>query len=318
MERSSGVDDGCMGPAVPVVCLSIPSAREDMAGGPRAVVPGTGESGAEVLLPAGLGSCTGLYVAVRGIGGGGAGAHVHMADSVAGTSIIQRRLCRSGDMWRCRQERAVKPSAQPTLVRTQHLPPPAKTARWLRKRGPAGRFLLVPSCVIVCRCRSCVAVVTDIWRTASGPKERSVEPLALPICARFVPLSGHQPAHLTGVCHASRAAGSSPFCSRWAAGSPCSCPRPWQAAGSARAISSRLQERWPSVRRPPPSGRLARCRGERYCARVWTPHQPRHHSAKVPGGPSQGLDLAEPVMYLSWTDMYLSCTCRIPAPRESA
>jgi len=153
MERSSGVDGGCMGPAMPVVCLSIPSAREDMAGGPRAVVPGTGESGAEVLLPAGLGSCTGLYVAVRGIGGGGAGAHVHIADSVAGTSIIQRRLCRSGDMWRCRQERAVKPSAQPTLVRTQHLPPPGKTARCLRKRGPAGRFLLVPPCVIVYRSR---------------------------------------------------------------------------------------------------------------------------------------------------------------------
>ena len=52
------------------------------------------------------------------------------------------------------QRRAVKPSAQPTLVRTQHLPPPAKTARSLRKRGPAGRFLLVPPCVIVCRCRA--------------------------------------------------------------------------------------------------------------------------------------------------------------------
>ena len=61
---------------------------------PRAVAAwftfrsGTGETGAEVLLPARLGSCTGLYVAVRGIGGGGAGAHVHMADSVAGTSIF--------------------------------------------------------------------------------------------------------------------------------------------------------------------------------------------------------------------------------------
>src|SRR5271166_4390970 len=52
------------------------------------------------------------------------------------------------------RERSVKPSAQPTLVRTQHLPPPAKTARSLRKRGPAGRFLLVPPCVIVCRRRS--------------------------------------------------------------------------------------------------------------------------------------------------------------------
>ena len=57
-------------------------------------------------------------------------------------------------MWRGTEERSVKPSAQPTLVRTQHLPPPAKTARSLRKRGPAGRFLLVPPCVIVCRCRS--------------------------------------------------------------------------------------------------------------------------------------------------------------------
>ena len=34
MEGSSGVDGGCVGPAMPVVCLSIPSAREDMAGGP--------------------------------------------------------------------------------------------------------------------------------------------------------------------------------------------------------------------------------------------------------------------------------------------
>ncbi len=46
--------------------------------------------------------------------------------------------------------RSVKPSAQPTLVRTQHLPPPAKTAPGLRKRGPAGRFLLVTPCISVC------------------------------------------------------------------------------------------------------------------------------------------------------------------------
>jgi hypothetical protein len=32
MEGSSGVDGGCMGPAMPVVCLSIPSVREDLAG----------------------------------------------------------------------------------------------------------------------------------------------------------------------------------------------------------------------------------------------------------------------------------------------
>src|SRR5271170_4671470 len=42
------------------------------------------------------------------------------------------------------RERSVKPSAQPTLVRTQHLPHPAKTARWLRILGYAGRFFAVP------------------------------------------------------------------------------------------------------------------------------------------------------------------------------
>ena len=52
-----------------------------------------------------------------------------------------------------------KPSAQPTLVRTQHLPPPAKTARWLRKRGPRAVSFLsrrVSGCVTV---GQCVAVV---------------------------------------------------------------------------------------------------------------------------------------------------------------
>src|SRR5882724_8089110 len=48
------------------------------------------------------------------------------------------------------RERSVKPSAQPTLVRTQHLPPPAKTAPGLRKRGLVGRFLLVTPCIRVC------------------------------------------------------------------------------------------------------------------------------------------------------------------------
>jgi hypothetical protein len=92
-------------------------------GVPALSFPGIGGSGAEVLLPAGLGGCTGLYVAVRGIGGEGAGAHVHMADSVAGTYIIERCLCRSEGVWRCGQERSVKPSASPTQVRTLDLPP---------------------------------------------------------------------------------------------------------------------------------------------------------------------------------------------------
>ncbi len=62
----------------------------------------------------------------------------------SGTSTQVKTVC-----WD-RQESTVKPSAQPTLVRTQHLPPPGKTDRSLRKRGPAGRFLLVAPCISVC------------------------------------------------------------------------------------------------------------------------------------------------------------------------
>ena len=42
----------------------------------------------------------------------------------------------------------VKPSAQPTMVRTHHLPPPAKTARGLGFPPPRGPSCLVSSCVI--------------------------------------------------------------------------------------------------------------------------------------------------------------------------
>jgi hypothetical protein len=49
---------------------------------------------------------------------------------------------------------SVKPSAPPTLARTQHLPPPAKTARQLRKRGPARRFLRVMPCIRLMELRS--------------------------------------------------------------------------------------------------------------------------------------------------------------------
>ena len=70
-------------------------------------------------------------------------------------------------------------------------------------------------------------------------------------------------------------------------------------------------DRVPAAR--PPGGRLAWCRGERHCARVWTLHERRHHVARVPDVPSQGLDLVEPVMYLSWTDdvpiVYPPYTC---------
>ena len=90
-----------------------------------------------------------LSVAVRAMGGPGACVHGHMADSVAAADAIKGHLRSSGTTRWFREQRSVKPSAQPTLVRTQHLPPPAKTARTLRKRGPAGRFLLVTPCIRV-------------------------------------------------------------------------------------------------------------------------------------------------------------------------
>ena len=40
-------------------------------------------------------SCTGLYVAIHGIGGERADVHVNMADSVTEINIIERRVCRS-------------------------------------------------------------------------------------------------------------------------------------------------------------------------------------------------------------------------------
>jgi hypothetical protein len=50
--------------------------------------------------------------------------HGHIADSVGATDAIEGHLRRSGPCDRAGRERSVKPSAQPTLVRTQHLPPP--------------------------------------------------------------------------------------------------------------------------------------------------------------------------------------------------
>ena len=50
--------------------------------------------------------------------------------------------------------------------------------------------------------------------------------------------------------------------------------------------------------------------------------EPRRHVARVPGVPGQGLDPAEPVMYLSWTGdgpvMYLPYTCAGPLCRAGS
>jgi len=100
-------------------------------------------------------------------------------------------------------------------------------------------------------------------------------------------------------------------------------PAAGAAAGSARAISSRLhraddrvcvaatgmedQHGAAEIDAVPGSGR----RGS-----------PRRHAARVPGVPGQGLDPAEPVMYLSWTGdgpvIYLPYTCAGDAPDHEA
>ena len=55
---------------------------------------------------------------------------------------------------RAEGERSEKPSAQPTLVRTQHLPPPAENGPLAAETRPAGRLLLVTPCISVYHCGS--------------------------------------------------------------------------------------------------------------------------------------------------------------------
>lgn len=102
MEGTSEVYGDRTGPAMPVA-----SEHGGRAGGSGWMMlarsfPAEGNPAAEVLLPAVLGSCTGLYVAVRGIGGVDGPAHVHMVDSVVAAGITRSCLRRSGGVWRCR------------------------------------------------------------------------------------------------------------------------------------------------------------------------------------------------------------------------
>jgi hypothetical protein len=137
-----------------------------------------------------------------------------------------------------------------------------------RPGGPFPLVLLlrhVSGCVTVGRC---VAVSTDIWRTAPGQNERCAKPLALPIRARFVPFPGCRTAAHPGWPVLRRAARA-----RRRAGLVRTRGRGGRAAGSARAISSRLHggdrvcvaAHW--------DGRPARRRGERRCARISTPRR---------------------------------------------
>jgi hypothetical protein len=89
----------------------------------------------------------------------------------------QRRLVRPGSGTAgCpsgQRERSVKPSAKPSLVRTQHLPPPAETARALHICGVTGRFSLVPYCLAMHRLAALGADAADGARTG-GTCNRSL------------------------------------------------------------------------------------------------------------------------------------------------
>lgn len=88
MEGASAVGDGSIGCATPMVYLGIQSVRQVSDWAvlvPSLPVPVSPVAG--VLLPAVLSSCTSLYVAVRGIGGTGVRAHVHIVDSAPVASI---------------------------------------------------------------------------------------------------------------------------------------------------------------------------------------------------------------------------------------
>jgi hypothetical protein len=76
---------------------------------------------------------------------------------VHGRRADRTRISR-GEEWRNSRSAAipmgwdglpVKPSAQPTLVRTQHLPPPAKTARELGIPRPGAPWCVVSSSVVI-------------------------------------------------------------------------------------------------------------------------------------------------------------------------
>jgi hypothetical protein len=145
-----------------------------------------------------------------------------------------------------------------------------------------------------------------------------VEPLALPIRARFVPLPGHRTPRLTGVYRASRSAGSSPSCSPDGGLALCV-----PAAGAGCRIGPRHLIEAPTegmtgCASPPPEWRPARRRCDRRGARIWTARRASASCNKGSRCPRQGLGPADPVMCLSWTGdgpvMYLPYTCAGDAP----
>jgi hypothetical protein len=126
-------------------------------------------------------------------------------------TCLAARIRWSARLTRVEGERSVKPSAQPTLVRTLHLPPPAETAPWLRKRARGAVFVLVTSRIRVCHCASrcrgvhgriadvvragCAVGDTDGFpRTATdGPGKRGLVPAQVRCRCHAPPDGRHRP-----------------------------------------------------------------------------------------------------------------------------
>ena len=89
MEGASRVDGGCAGLLRRLGPEHAGYAGGVRPGGARGVVPRQGNPLLETLLPAVSEGWTGLYAAVRGIGGAGGPAyvHVHMVDGVVVAGI---------------------------------------------------------------------------------------------------------------------------------------------------------------------------------------------------------------------------------------
>ena len=216
-----------------------------------------------------------------------------------------------------RAKRSVKPSDSPTQVRTLDLPPPAETACWLRKRGPAGRFLLVQPCVMVCRCMplhsSGHGQIADSVRAGGAVRRTACFADPRPFC----PVT-RAPGLLVRLVYATHP--GRPVLRRSA-----------RAGRQAGLVRTRGRGRLPD--RPAPSHRGCHRGGDR--VRAAAGMQDRHgaaasdavpgsgrrgerrrHAARVPGVPVRD--------WIRWSRsctcrglaIYLSCTRRVPAPMK--
>jgi hypothetical protein len=136
------------------------------------------------------------------------------------------------------------------------------------------------------------------------PEERSVEPLALPVRARFVRLREARTARLTGGCRASRAGRFSAVLLQLGGGLvlfvPVAGAGCWIGPRHPIGVATEAVTECVSPAAGWKTGTVPWRATLR--ARVWTLDERRRHVAGVFLVPAlSGLDLAEPVMYLSWT-----------------